>query len=145
MMILSDEASPPCKLTLQDDAPKGVLGNLPDRIDQLTSPFDITLELQDLHLHNCLWKEIILEMLFVLMLRLGMLGMLTLLLTLLSNGDAQFCYLISHFFVGRISRNKEGRTLLVHDLFCLPDPLHTLLSLWINGGRRSAALNKALQ
>lgn len=46
MMILSDEASPPCKLTLQDDAPKGVLGNLPDRIDQLTSPFDITLELQ---------------------------------------------------------------------------------------------------
>lgn len=56
MMVLCDEMPLQADLiNLQDDAPKIVIGNLPKGNDQLTPPFYITLELQNLHLHNCLY------------------------------------------------------------------------------------------
>ena len=42
-------------INIQDDAPKIVLGNLPEGRDELTPPFYITLELKGLHLHNFLY------------------------------------------------------------------------------------------
>jgi len=36
-------------INIQDDAPKIVLGNLPEGRDELTPPFYITLELKGLH------------------------------------------------------------------------------------------------
>ena len=52
-MVLQDEISLQADLiNIQDDAPKIVLGNLPDGKNHLNSPFYITLELKNLHLHN---------------------------------------------------------------------------------------------
>jgi hypothetical protein len=57
-MILSDEAPFQADLlNCQYDSPKIVLGNFPNRIEELTPPFYITLELQDLHLRNCLYDS----------------------------------------------------------------------------------------
>ena len=58
VMTLQDEVTLQADLiNLQDYAPKIVLGNLPDGRDELTPPFYITLELQNIHLHNCLYDS----------------------------------------------------------------------------------------
>ena len=58
MMVLCYEAPLQVDLiNLQDDASNLVLGNLPDGNNQLTPPWYIALELQDLHLHNCLYDS----------------------------------------------------------------------------------------
>ena len=58
VMVLSDETLlQDYLIKLQDDAPNIVLWNLLDRIDHSTPPFYITLELQNLHVHKCLYDS----------------------------------------------------------------------------------------
>nr|KUM48007.1 hypothetical protein ABT39_MTgene5002 [Picea glauca]QHR86569.1 hypothetical protein Q903MT_gene572 [Picea sitchensis] len=44
-------------INLKDDAPNIMLGNLPDGRDELTPPFYLTLEIQNIHLHDCLYDS----------------------------------------------------------------------------------------
>jgi hypothetical protein len=39
-------------INLKDDAPKIMLGNLPDGRDELTPPFYLILEIKNIHLHD---------------------------------------------------------------------------------------------
>lgn len=44
-------------INIEDDGPKIVMGTLTSGNDQLTPPLYITVELQNLHLHNCLYDS----------------------------------------------------------------------------------------
>lgn len=56
MMVLSHESPLQANLTnVLDSTPKVIIGNPIDGHDLISLPVYITLELQDLHLQNCLY------------------------------------------------------------------------------------------